>query len=40
MRSSEGLPGVLGNKATWPISNGEQGNTGKISKGTREQKTF
>ena len=37
---TEGLPGVLGNKGTWPISTGEQGNKGKISKGAREQKTF
>ena len=28
----EGLPGVLGNKGTWPISTGEQGNKGKISR--------
>ena len=27
-RSLEGLPGVLGNKVTWPISTGEQGNKG------------
>ena len=25
----EGLPGVLGNKGTWPISTGEQGNKAK-----------
>ena len=34
------LPGVLGNKGTWPISTGEQGNKCEISKGTREKKTF
>ena len=37
---NEGLLGVLRNKGTWPISTGEQGNKGKISKGTREQKAF
>ena len=37
---SEGLPGVLGNKGTWPMSTREQGNKDRISKGTRERKTF
>ena len=31
----EGLPEVLGNKGTWPISTGEKGNKGKIFKGTK-----
>ena len=31
MPVSEGLPGVLGNKGTWPISTREQGNKDKIS---------
>ena len=34
--SLEGLPGVLGNKGTLAKYRREQGNIGKISKGTRE----
>ena len=33
-----GLPGVLGNKGTWPLTFREQGNKRKIKLGTREQK--
>ena len=35
---SEGLPGVLGTKGTWPITFRGQGNEKKIKLGTREQK--
>ena len=35
-----GLPKFWGKKVTWPISTGEQGNKGKMSKGTREKKGF
>ena len=34
----EGLPGVLGNKGTWPFTFREQGNKRKIKLGTRKQK--
>ena len=32
----EGLPGVLGNKGTWPFTFGEQGNIAIYFQGTRE----
>ena len=35
-----GLPKFWGKKVTWPISTGEQGNEGKMSKGTREKKVL
>ena len=38
MGKTEVLPWVLGNKETWPISNGEQGNKDKTSSGKKEQK--
>ena len=36
--TAEGLPGVLGNKGTWPFTFREQGNKRKIKLGTGEQK--
>ena len=35
-----GLPEFWGKKGTWTTSTGEQGNKGKLSKGTREKKRF
>ena len=35
-----GLPKFWGKKVTWPISTGEQGNKGKMCKGTREKKVL